>query len=181
MHPHEAKKRIATGRMGHLCLTNSRLFQGIDFNEHEDVNAILNDDQNYPVVLYPGRGAIELSGLSTSDRRNLFPNDRQIVVFVLDGTWSEAKTLKRINRNLDRLPLLYFKPPQPSVFLVRKQPHADCYSTIEAIHQMIQLIDGDPKNDSSNLLDVFRGMVTQQLSFETEQKALRGFRPTRTP
>src|SRR5262245_52661614 len=38
MHRNEARRGIASGRMAHLCLTNSELWQGTDFTEDERVN-----------------------------------------------------------------------------------------------------------------------------------------------
>ena len=62
MHPKEFKdEKAATGRLTHLCLTNSEVRMGIEFDAHDDVQALIRDPQNFPVLLYPGREAIDLS------------------------------------------------------------------------------------------------------------------------
>ena len=62
MHPKEFKQeKAATGRLTHLCLTNSEVRMGIEFDAHDDVQALIRDPQNFPVLLYPGRDAINLS------------------------------------------------------------------------------------------------------------------------
>src|SRR5688500_6360293 len=72
IHHEEARRSVATGRMAHLCVLNSDLFVGTDFTEHEGVNALLSDPNNYPVVLYPGSKAINLSSVEPVDRVGLF-------------------------------------------------------------------------------------------------------------
>src|SRR3954471_21540653 len=62
MHSYEFKRiKANTGRLTHLCLSDSELFVGEAFDQHEAVQALINDPQNYPVLLYPGRDALDLS------------------------------------------------------------------------------------------------------------------------
>src|SRR6187551_826461 len=62
MHSYEFKRiKANTGRLTHLCLADSELFVGEAFDQHEAVQALINDPQNYPVLLYPGKEAIDLS------------------------------------------------------------------------------------------------------------------------
>ena len=62
MHPKEYKQeKAATGRLTRLCLTNSELHMGIAFDEHEAVQDLIRDPMNLPVLLYPGRDALNLS------------------------------------------------------------------------------------------------------------------------
>ena len=68
IHPIEVKRRIATGRMAHLCLKNSELIEGEDYSNHARINAIIADDRHQCVVLYPGVNSLNLSKLSFADR-----------------------------------------------------------------------------------------------------------------
>lgn len=166
IHRDEARRTIATGRMAHLSLKNSGFFEGTDFSDHPEVNAILQDPNNHPVVLYPNLRAVNLSRKTPAERRALFPEGKQLVVFVLDATWGQAKRIKRLSRNLSSLPMICFTPPKLSGFLVRKQPHDGCYSTIEAIHHLIELV-GEPETDQHHgLIHTFTHMVRLQLDFE---------------
>ncbi|MFN8944039.1 MAG: DTW domain-containing protein, partial [Pseudobdellovibrionaceae bacterium] len=55
IHPIEVRRRIATGRMSHLILENSELISGQNYSENSEVNKILNDENYYSVMHYPGR------------------------------------------------------------------------------------------------------------------------------
>jgi DTW domain-containing protein len=178
IHPVEARRRIATGRMSHLCLENSYLIKGQNFTQNKQVNFLLADPQYASVILYPGATSENLSLLSSDEKRNLTSVDKKLRVFVIDGTWATAGKMVRESDNLKKLPRICFSPPKPSSFRVRKQPHANCYSTIEAIHQTIELI-GDSQGFSvvnrehDRLLMVFDSMVERQLSFIQDKKNYR--------
>lgn len=167
IHPIEVRRRIATGRMSHLCLENSTLVSGQDFTQNEIVNAILNDPQNQPVILYPGVNSTNLSDMNIEQRSNIFSTDKKPVIFVIDGTWATARKTVRQSENLRHLPRICFSPSTPSSFRVRKQPAPGCYSTIEAIHQVLELLgpDSEASREHDRLLYVFDKMVERQLSF----------------
>ncbi|MFA6047120.1 MAG: DTW domain-containing protein, partial [Phycisphaerales bacterium] len=62
MHPKEFKQeKAATGRLTHLCLAHSRIVCGIEFDRNEAVQELIRDPANFPVLLYPGRDAINLT------------------------------------------------------------------------------------------------------------------------
>jgi len=166
IHRHENRRSIATGRMAHLCLSNSHFYEGTDFTEHAQVNAILQNPKNFPVVLYPNADAVDLSEVDRADRQSFVPDGKQLVVFIIDGTWAQAKRMRRLSRNLHDLPHLYFTPETPSRFRVRKQPQSDCYSTIEAIHHFIELVEDTSHQKHQNLMEVFSVMVERQIDFE---------------
>src|SRR3954468_16343521 len=89
MHPHEFKRiKANTGRLTHLCLADSELHIAEHFDGHEDVQALIDDPKNYPVLLYPGRNALDLSAVPKGDPHLLTLNSelqsRRLVVFLLD-------------------------------------------------------------------------------------------------
>lgn len=170
IHPIELRRRIATGRMSHLTLQNSHLILGQDYSDNNQVNRLLADPAYYPVILYPGQRSRNVTPLSQEERTALIPRDRKLLVFVIDGTWATAKKMVRQSQNLINLPRLCFSPEKPSTFRVRKQPAPGCVSTIEAIHQFIELMGpacgfdtGTREHDK--LLHVFDTMVERQLQF----------------
>lgn len=176
IHPIEWRRRIASGRMSHLCLENSQLIQGFNYTHNVQVNEILNDPSLYPVILYPGANSTNLSHLTPAEKNSLFPHDREPVIFVIDGTWSTARKMLRRSLNLQALPRLCFSPPRPSTFRVRQQPKPECYSTLEAIHHTIELLGPtrgfDPASrQHDRLLYVFDKMVEQQLEFIRQSHA----------
>jgi len=172
IHPEEVPRSVATGRMTHLCLANSRFFEGEDFSEHEEVNAIVRDPRNFPLLLYPGKSALNLSTISAQQRQRWLPRDRRPVAFVFDGTWRTAKRIRRLSRNLHGLPEVTFSSETLSAFgEVRKQPEPGCFSTIEAVHHVLRLFSDDSSRAHDNLLDVFLFMVNQQLAYERQNSS----------
>lgn len=175
IHPIEAKRRIATGRMSHLCLEGSHLIKGQNFTDHPQIDALIADPEYHSVILYPGVQSINLSTVKEDDRRDLVFRNKKLRVFVIDGTWATARRMVRQSENINKLPRISFTPTKPSNFRVRKQPESHCYSTIEAIHHTIELLGSTPEFDlkkrpHDHLLEVFDSMVERQLSFLNEVK-----------
>ncbi len=177
IHPIEFKRRIATGRMSHLCLQNSELIIGQNYSNNEFVNRVLSDPQNYCVILYPGRTSTDLTSLDMEARKDLIPKNKKLVIFVIDGTWATAGKMVHQSKNLISLPRLCFTPPAPSNFRVRKQPAPGCYSTVEAIHHTLELLGPTQGLDlllknHDKLLFVFDKMVEKQLEFIDRSREL---------
>lgn len=60
MHPKEARKeKIGTGKISKLSLLNSQIIVGVNFTEDSRVNSIINDSQNYCLLLYPCLSTLE--------------------------------------------------------------------------------------------------------------------------
>lgn len=168
IHPIEARRKIATGRMAHLCLENSLLIKGDDFTHNKEVNQLIQNSKNYCLLLYPGKKAINLSEVDFSKEISArISNEKEIIIFVIDGTWSTAKKTMRLSENLKALPTICFTPTIPSQFRIRKQPAAHCYSTIEAIYSILNFLEGPKNGESSHtiLMTVFQRMVEQQLKY----------------
>lgn len=165
--PREAKHRFGTGRMAHLCLKNSWLVEGVDFSSDERVNREIYTRTGFPVLLFPGDGSINLSRRSAEARLVLTPADRKLVVFVLDGTWKSVRKMIRLSHNLANLPRICFEPPTPSSYRIRRQPQPHCYSTIEAIHHVVDLLapQGALQRPQDNLLKVFHSVIDRQLAY----------------
>ena len=165
--PREAKHRFGTGRMAHLSLRNSLLVEGVDFSADERIHRELYSPAGFPVLLFPGGDAVNLSRQSPKERMALVPAGRQWVVFVLDGTWKSVRKMLRLNQNLANLPKVCFDPPSPSNYRIRRQPQSHCYSTLEAIHQVLDLLTarGPAQPAHDNLLSVFRSVIDRQLTY----------------
>ena len=169
IHPDETRRSVATGRMAHLYLKGSRLIDGIDFSDHREVNELLADPALHPVLLYPHPRATNLNQLPHPDRARIFPRDKRLVIFVLDGTWRNARKMLHLSDCLRRLPMISLTAATPSAFHVRKQPRAGCLATIEAIHQLIDLISMPsnlPTRPHDAMLEAFRFMVDMQIAGE---------------
>lgn len=180
MHPYENRQiKLNTGRLTHLCLENSKLYVGETFDDHKEVQALINDPGNYPVLLYPGDGARDLSKgeLHASDF-----SERRLVVFLLDATWRLVRPMLRFSESLQRLPRIMFSNAAPSRYVIKRQPESGCLSTLEATHELLLALDKNGLDDYSKpeqLLSHFMEMQEFQVKCEEENRRP-GFVPRRS-
>ncbi len=170
MHPKEFKEEKAgTGRLTHLCLPNSEIHMGKGFDGDETVQALISDPKNFPVLLYPGREALNLSA-ATNAQLSTFSDQlgrRQLTVLLLDATWSGARKMLRASPSLHRLPRVMFTPSAPSRYVIKQQPAAGCLSTLEAVHELLLALDRtglDRYPEPAQLLGIFQRMQDFQIS-----------------
>jgi DTW domain-containing protein YfiP len=183
MHPYEFKRvKANTGRLTHLCLRDSELHLGVGFDEHEAVQALINDPKNFPVLLYPSRDALDLSTLQKHDPQlstlNAQLESRRLVVFLLDATWRLVRPMLRTSLSLQRLPRIMFSNAAPSRFVIKRQPEPGCLSTLEATHELLVALDRsglDAYAQPEQLLGLFQRMQDFQIRC-TAENALRGDR-----
>ncbi len=173
MHPYEFKRiKANTGRLTHLSLADSELHLGISFDEHEAVQALINDPKNFPVLLYPTKDARDLS------KGELHADDiegRRLVVFLLDATWRLVRPMLRTSLSLQRLPRIMFSNAPPSRYVIKRQPKPGCLSTLEATHELLLALDRsglDHYAQPEQLLGLFHRMQDFQLHWIAENKRL---------
>lgn len=184
-HPRESRVAIGTARMAHLALPNSLLRVGVDFSADPVVAAAL---------AAPGDAYLLFPGAHARDIRTLPPAaDRPITLVVVDGTWSQARTLVRRNPLLAALPRLAFVPRRPSDYRIRREPTDFCVSTIEALTEALNVLepprpspDGTMKGEPDAapfdpLLAPFRVMVARQETYAVEVASSRHQKRQRAP
>ena len=165
MHPKEFKQeKNGTGRLTALALADSHIEMGIAFDDNVVVQGLISDPAHYPVLLYPAAGARNVSegGLAPGEL-----GDRRLVVFLLDGTWACAKKMLTLSPSLQRLDKLMFTPTEKSQFVIKRQPHEFCLSTLEATHQFLLALEAsslDVYPDQAQLPRVFRQMQDYQIA-----------------
>ncbi|HEY0864027.1 MAG TPA: tRNA-uridine aminocarboxypropyltransferase [Lacunisphaera sp.] len=180
MHPYEFKRiKANTGRLTHLCLADSEVHIGIEFDGHEAVQALINDPKNYPVLLYPGKDALDLSKVDLSDPQLSALNSqlaqRRLVVFLLDATWRLVRPMLRLSPSLQRLPKIMFSNAAPSRYVIKRQPEPGCLSTLEATHELLLALDRsglDRYTLPEQLLSVFQRMQDIQIRHTAENRRL---------
>lgn len=170
VHPREFKKSINTARIVSRCISNSRLIRvsGSEIDHHGELRALLENAANHCVVLYPGPKAQNLNQAT-----QVFPENKTPVVFVIDGTWHQAKKMISQSKLLQDLPRISFNADFQSRYFIREQPAEYCLSTVEAVHQVLELTEKE-NLARQNLLDVFEWRVQQQLDFGIKRQS--GFR-----
>lgn len=80
-------------------------------------------------------------------------------ILVLDGTWSQAKTLWWRNPWLTRLPRLVLRPREPSMYgRLRREPRREWVSTLEAIGDVLPAL-GEPEAARDSLRSLLRTLL----------------------
>ena len=128
MHPKEFKKvKNNTGFFTHLSLSNSEVFIGIDFTEHNRINDIIATHDSY--ILFPSPNAINLSEETPAafDKR-----EKPMAIFLIDSTWACTKKMFTLSQNLNRLKHMSFTTKIVSQYKIKEQPKSNYLSTIES-------------------------------------------------
>ncbi|MDP2323929.1 MAG: tRNA-uridine aminocarboxypropyltransferase [Gammaproteobacteria bacterium] len=87
-------------------------------------------------------------------------------IIVLDGTWSQAKTLWWRNAWLLKLPLIVLTPREASMYgRLRKAPRKQWVSTLEAIGDVLPAL-GEPEEVRSNLRRLLRTLLQRARDVE---------------
>ncbi|MCM0606183.1 MAG: DTW domain-containing protein [Xanthomonadaceae bacterium] len=155
-HKLERKRSIGTAQMTRLSLTNSLLITDDHFEDHPEIIRILESHSFNKYVLFPGPSSITIDTTA-------LPNDQPRIVFVIDGTWLDAKQILRMNPKIAAIQKISFLPGRLSEYGFRKQPAPHCLSTIESIHHVLNLTE--PSLNSESLLHVFKHMVKIQIDY----------------
>ena len=164
MHPKEFKHtKNGTGHFTHLSLTNSKLFVGLDFTQHTQINEILDHPNNLCYVLYPSQKSINLNTEHIGD------GDKNIVLFLIDSTWPCSRAMLRASSNIDALQKVSFTHTKVSGFGFKEQPKAYCLSTMESTLCVLELLHTQgteciKESDLEHFLKPFHSMVEYQLS-----------------
>jgi DTW domain-containing protein YfiP len=155
-HPRERHKAIGTARIAAACLPSAEILVGFEFEQDARARALLADPAAPAVLLYPSPEARDLK---------LDPPREPVTLVVIDGTWSQARSLLRKNPWLEDLPKVAFAPEKPSEYRIRREPREDYVSTLEAmVYALGCLEEGDPARFQA-LMAPFRAMVDVQVAF----------------
>jgi DTW domain-containing protein len=170
-HPRERAVPIGTAKLAELAFPNSARHVGVDFTRDRAVTAALGDREAPPILLYPGPSARNLS-----ERVPAQP----VTLVALDGTWAQASKIFKANPLLATLPRYALAPALPSRYRIRRAPAHHCISTIEALVQALELLEGDDC-DVARALAPFETMVETQLEFakRCQRRHLHRKRPAR--
>jgi DTW domain-containing protein YfiP len=165
-HPRERDMPVNTARIASLCLPDAEVHVGLRLTNPR----LLNDPRRPAALLYPGPGAVDVE---------LHPPATDITLVVVDGTWSQAKKLVRLNPELAALPRYAFRPPNPSEYRIRREPREDYVSTLEALIHVLGVLEGD-RDRFLPMLRPFRAMVDAQIAFATSSQSRRRTKHPRT-
>jgi len=170
-HPRERFMPIGTARMASLCLAGSELVVGTELDDHPIVRAALADPTRTPILLWPGPTSRDLA---------VEPPTGPTTLIVVDGTWSLAKKLVRLNPRVAALPQYSLVPSKPSEYRIRAEPAVDCVSTIEAVIEALSILEGD-RELFEPMMTPFRAMIDAQIAHMQGSGGSRHRRSPRKP
>lgn len=126
-HVREAEKSTSTARIAQLALPNLKL---IEFNDDPTLaDGALAPLLNGAALLFPTEG------------ESANPAEvRQLVV--LDGTWRQTRKMAKKLTALSSLPRLALPPKPEAPLRLRESPTPEGRSTIEALADALELIEG---------------------------------------
>ena len=167
-HPQEPDKFLGSAKLAHLCLPNSTLKIGLSW---PNLKAALGREAQPSrwAVLYLGSGlkdpkvSAKALNLVTKngaplERENVRPSDLEGLV-ILDGTWSQAKTLWWRNAWLLKLRRAILTPSSKSLYKeLRREPRRECLSTIESIAEALVALGESPET-GTKLREVFGALL----------------------
>ncbi len=161
-HPQEPDHLIGSALLTHLALANSTLKVGLSWRNLSAV--IANVDPARWIVLYLGSGvkgekSHEL--LQFVSKQGIPVEKPEVIdgVIVLDGTWSQAKTLWWRNPWLLKLRRAILTPQRRSLYKeLRKEPRRECLSTIESVAELLDAL-GESKAVSEHLREIFLALL----------------------
>lgn len=155
-HPTEQRRPMGTARILTLSLANCHYFVAEDFSQHQALNALLCDNSVEHFVVFPCDDALTLSQY----QGGCDPTKRQRAI-LLDGTWKKAYKMWQLATNLHPLPRIILPRDLQGNYRIRKAPHDNALSTVEAGYHLLSL--WQPQRDFSPLIEAFNQMIAFQI------------------
>lgn len=176
-HPRERFHPIGTVRFAKLGLARVRVV--VDHPRERRRGAGLTDHPTEVAaggldglgLLYPSRTARLLTDVP--------PGERPRRLLVLDGTWSQARSLYKSNPWLRGVPAYALAPARPGQYRIRLEPDARSLSTVEAIVQSLAILEPETAG-LDGLLEAFGRMIDRQIAYASAPTP-RPSRTTRAP
>jgi len=171
-HPQEQDKELGTARLAVLSLKRAALKIGLSWPSLAKAAGHPADPHAW-AVLYLGStrprdfpqgdevAVFDRSGKAVPDQRAALAGIKGIVV--LDGTWSQAKTLWWRNPWVLKARRIAVNPQRPSLYgKLRREPRREGLSTLESAALLLSRLEGRPEIEAamtatlSRLLDRYR-------------------------
>jgi DTW domain-containing protein YfiP len=175
-HPQEQDVVLGTTPLLLTSLPNSERVVGLSWRSLEHALGHEADPARWAVV-YPGKLKRALSpeeqrapALVLDKREQPISPKKIDGVVVLDGTWSQTKTLWWRNAWLLKLARIVLHPKEPSIYgRARKEPRREYISTLEATADALVAL-GEPEATRDQLRRLFRTMVQRARDFDEREK-----------
>lgn len=167
-HPQEPDHEIGSALLTHLALPNSTLKIGLSWRNLAAVLGAKEIDPAKWAVLYLGSGvkgeAVPPKALQFVSKTGA-PVDNPLKldgIVVLDGSWSQAKSLWWRNAWLLKLRRVILTPQHKSLYKeLRKEPRKECLSTIESVAEVLEAL-GEKPQVSKHLRGLFSSLLDKR-------------------
>jgi DTW domain-containing protein YfiP len=166
-HPREARRALGSVRVLRRVLEHVVVCVGIDFGHDPQVLAARTDPLRRRLLLFPRDSPNRLEPAAARG---------PLTIFVLDGKWSQVKTLLAANPWLQDLPYVRLAPAGTSIYGVCRQPFPGARCTLEAVADALAAIDADDAIRDV-LLRPLRAMVDMHLQSIGGVARPRGYSP----
>lgn len=153
-HPQEKRETLGTAQIAHLQFRNSALRVGLSWPNLKRILGRDADPRRWG-VLYLGAaraGGAPAAPLAAVDKTGKpLPDSADVLaglegIIVLDGTWSQAKTLWWRNAWLLKCRRLVLQPDFRSLYgQARREPRRESVSTLEAAAYTLSLLERRPE------------------------------------
>jgi DTW domain-containing protein len=152
-HPHERREALSTAPLICETLHRSKLVIGLSWPSLSRAFGQPTDAKRWAVLhLGAAREHAERRALNILDRRGEPLADAASIlrgldgIVLLDGTWSQAKTLWWRNPWLLKLHRIVLDPPRPAKLgRLRREPRREALSTIEAAALALRHLETGPE------------------------------------
>ena len=158
-HPQEQDVTLGTARLLATNLTKAKVVVGLSWRS---LSAALDEEVDPArwAVIFPRKGEAQGKGTRAVDKNGVVVPPKKLQgIIVLDGTWSQAKTLWWRNAWLLKLQRVVLEPREASIYgAMRREPKREYVSTLEAVADTLVAL-GEPEAVRDHLRRVFRTMV----------------------
>jgi DTW domain-containing protein YfiP len=175
-HPQEDDVVLGTARIVETALPNARVVVGLSWPSFEAALSLAGMSEKVDrarwASVYAHKlpvGADPKATAIVMDRHGELTTPALDGIVLIDGTWSQAKTLWWRNPWLLKLGRIALRPREPSMYgKMRKEPRREAVSTLEATADTLEALGEDP-NVRVELRKLMRTMVQRVRDHEAER------------
>jgi hypothetical protein len=162
-HPYEVHRPSATAKLVTLAVPSVRLFVKDEVEQEHELERLVRAPGSTTYLVFPDPSAPRPAEAAA---RSLAEDGRPAAFLLLDGSWRQARRMRRRRPYLRELPLASLQPEAVSAYFIRRQSAPENLSTLEAAALLLGELEGEPEK--------FRHLVELQELMVTRILGLRG-------